>query len=73
MSLSQSEVDHDLFDAVEAMVGEQVKVALDTDDKNVRDARLQPIIDAVHEKFDEQCPRITLLFLTKLCISSRRR
>ena len=49
------EVDHDLFDAVEAMVGEQVKVALDTDDKNVRDARLQPIIDAVHEKFDEQC------------------
>ena len=42
------EVDHDLFDAVEAMVGEQVKVALDTDDKNVRDARLQPIIDAVH-------------------------
>lgn len=49
------EVDHNLFDAVEAMVGEQVKVALDTDDKNVRDARLQPIIDAVHEKFDEQC------------------
>ena len=50
------EVDHDLFDAVEAMVGEQVKVALDTDDKNVRDARLQPIIDAVHEKFDEIYP-----------------
>ena len=37
------EVDHDLFDAVEAMVGEQVKVALDTDDKNVRDARLLAI------------------------------
>ena len=49
------EVDHDLFDAVEALVGEDVKVALDTNDKNVRDARLQPIIDKVHEQFDEQC------------------
>ncbi len=50
------EIDHDLFDAVEAMVGEQVKVALDTDDKTVRDARLKPIYDAVHEKYDEQYP-----------------
>ena len=48
------EIDHDLFDEIEAMVGEDVKAALDTDDKNVRDARLQPIIDAVHEKYDEQ-------------------
>ena len=50
------EIDHDLFDEIEAMVGEDVKVALDTDDKNVRDARLQPIINAVHEKYDEQYP-----------------
>ncbi len=53
------EVDHDLFDAVEALVGEDVKVALDTNDKNVRDARLQPIIDKVHEQFDEQCDENT--------------
>lgn len=50
------EIDHDLFDEIEAMVGEDVKAALDTDDKNVRDARLQPIINAVHEKYDEQYP-----------------
>ena len=50
------EIDHDLFDEIEALVGEKVKVALDTDDKNVRDARMQPIIDEVHEKYDEQYP-----------------
>ncbi|MBQ7757384.1 MAG: polyribonucleotide nucleotidyltransferase [Oscillospiraceae bacterium] len=50
------EVDHDLFDKVEALVGEDVKYALDTNDKNVRDARLQPIVDKVHAEFDEQYP-----------------
>ncbi len=48
------EVDHDLFDAIEAMAAEDVKVALDTDDKNVREARLQPIKDAIHERFDAE-------------------
>lgn len=50
------ELDHDLFDEIEALVGEKVKVALDTDDKTIRDARLQPIIDEIHEKYDEQYP-----------------
>ncbi len=50
------DVDHDLFDAIETEFAEQVKVALDTDDKNQRDARLQPISDAIHEKYDEQYP-----------------
>ncbi|MDE7303603.1 MAG: polyribonucleotide nucleotidyltransferase [Oscillospiraceae bacterium] len=50
------EVDHDLFDAIEALVGEKVKVALDTNDKNIREERLNPIKDEVHEKFDEQYP-----------------
>ncbi len=48
------EVDHDLFDEIEAFAAEDVKAALDTNDKNVRDARLQPIIDAIHEKFDDE-------------------
>lgn len=48
------EVDHDLFDEIEAFASEDVKAALDTNDKNVRDARLQPIIDAIHEKFDDE-------------------
>ncbi|MCD7727971.1 MAG: polyribonucleotide nucleotidyltransferase [Ruminococcus sp.] len=46
------EVDHELFDAIEEFCGEDVKAALDTDDKNIREARLNPIKDAVHEKFD---------------------
>lgn len=53
-TFESQEVDHDLFDAIEEFCGEDVKVALDTNDKNVREARLNPIKDAVHEKFDEQ-------------------
>lgn len=48
------DVDHDLFDQIEEFAAEDVKAALDTNDKNVRDARLQPIIDAIHEKFDNE-------------------
>ncbi len=48
------EVDHELFDAIEAFCGEDVKEALDTNDKNIREARLNPIKDAVHEKFDAE-------------------
>ncbi len=48
------EVDHELFDAIEAFCGEDVKAALDTNDKNIREARLNPIKDAVHEKFDDE-------------------
>lgn len=48
------EVDHDMFDAIEAFASDRVKVALDTNDKTVRDARLAPIIDDIHAKFDEQ-------------------
>lgn len=48
------EVDHDLFDAIEEFAAEDVKHALDTNDKNVREARLKPIVDSIHEKFDEQ-------------------
>ncbi|MDE6520716.1 MAG: polyribonucleotide nucleotidyltransferase [Ruminococcus sp.] len=50
------EVDHDMFDAIESFSADRVKVALDTNDKTVRDARLAPIIDDIHAKFDEQYP-----------------
>ena len=56
------EVDHELFDAIEEFCGEDVKAALDTNDKNVREARLNPIKDAVHEKFDgENEDRIAMI------------
>lgn len=48
------EIPHEMFDEVEALVGEKVKIALDTNDKNVRDARMKPITDEVHETLDEK-------------------
>ena len=50
------EVPADMFEAIKDFAIEDVRRALDTDDKNVRDAALQPIIAAVHEKFDEVYP-----------------
>ena len=50
------EVDHDMFDAIEEFAADRVKFALDTNDKNVRDARLAPIVDDIHAKFDEVYP-----------------
>ena len=48
----ECEVDHDLFEAVKEFAVEKVRFAMDTDDKRVRDARLKPIYDEVHAKFD---------------------
>ncbi len=48
------EVDHDLFDAIAEMAEEKVKFALDTNDKNIREERLQPIVDEIHAAFDEK-------------------
>ncbi len=50
------EVDHDLFDRIEASAAEDVKAALDTDDKSVRDARLQPIYERLYEELEEDYP-----------------
>lgn len=51
-----NEPDHDMFEAIKAFSEEDIKVALDTDDKTVRDEKLKPIYEAVHEKFDEIYP-----------------
>ena len=48
------ELDHDLMDKIAEKFGDQLKYALDTDDKNVRDARLVPIQDAILEAFSEE-------------------
>ena len=48
-----NEPDHEMFEAIKAFAEEDVKAALDTDDKTVRDERLIPIYEAVHAKFDE--------------------
>ncbi len=46
----------ELFEAIKAFAIDDVRAALDTDDKRIRDERLKPIYDAVHEKFDEEYP-----------------
>ena len=48
------ELDHDMFDEIFAFCEEDLKHALDTDDKTVRDARVAPIYDAIVEKFSEK-------------------
>ena len=53
-----NEPDHDMFEAIKSFCEEDVKAALDTDDKTVRDERLKPIYEAVHEKFDEIYPEM---------------
>ncbi len=48
-----------MFEAVKAFAIDMVKEALDTDDKRIRDERLKPVYEAVHEKFDEEYPEET--------------
>ena len=48
-----------MFEAVKDFAIDMVKEALDTDDKRVRDERLKPVYEAVHEKFDEEYPEET--------------
>ncbi len=50
------DVPAEMFEEIKEFAIEDIRRALDTDDKNVRDAALQPIIAAVHEKFDEIYP-----------------
>lgn len=51
----------EMFEAVKNYVEEDVKVALFTNDKTVRDENLLPIYEKVHAKFDEVYPEETKL------------
>ena len=55
-SYPSGELDHDMFDKVFAFCEQDVMAALDTDDKNVRDARMVPVKDAILEKFSGEYP-----------------
>ena len=50
------ELDHDMFDKIFAFCETDVMQALDTDDKNVRDAAMVPIKDAILAQFSEEYP-----------------
>ena len=45
-----------MYEAIKDFAIEDVRYALDTDDKLIRDERLRPVYDKVHEQFDEQYP-----------------
>ncbi|MCD7723537.1 MAG: polyribonucleotide nucleotidyltransferase [Clostridiales bacterium] len=49
-----SDPDPEILAEIEEFCVEDIKKALDTDDKLVRDERLLPVYAAVHEKFDEK-------------------
>ncbi len=56
ISFESNDPSEELYEAIKAFAIDDVKVALDTDDKRIRDERLAPIYDAVHAEFDEKFP-----------------
>ncbi len=55
-SYPSCEVDHDMFEAIKEFAIEDIQAALDTDDKNVRDERMQVVYDKIYTEFDEKYP-----------------
>ncbi len=46
-------VNAELYDAIKEEYIEDIRHAMDTDDKNIREERLQPIVTAIKEKYSE--------------------
>lgn len=46
----------EMYEAIKDFAIDDIRAALDTDDKRIRDERLKPIYEKVHEKFDEIYP-----------------
>ena len=55
-TFESQEIDHDLFEAIKDEFIEDVRAAMDTDDKNIRDERMRPIYDRLHAEYDEKYP-----------------
>ena len=55
------ELDYDMFDKIFDFCEKDVMEALDTDDKTVRDAKMQPIIDRISETFSEEYPDLAVV------------
>lgn len=53
-AFESNDPDPDMYEEIKNFCIEDVRKALDTDDKLVRDAALAPIYDRVHEAFDEK-------------------
>ena len=61
-SYPSGELDHDMFDEIFAYVEEDVMQALDTDDKNIRDERMEPVQDKIMEAFLEKYPDLPVIY-----------
>ncbi len=57
-AFESNDPDPEMFEAIKEFAIEDVRFALDTDDKLVRDERLRPVYDKVHEKFDDVYPEL---------------
>ena len=55
-AFTSNDPDPAMFEAIKEFAIDDVKVALDTDDKRIRDERLIPVYDAVHARFDAEYP-----------------
>ncbi len=60
-TFESQEVDHDMFEAIKDFAIDNIKFALDTDDKNIREERLAPVIESIHAEFDEKYPEQTAM------------
>ena len=60
-SYPSCEVDHDMYDAISEYAIEKVRAALDTDDKTVREERLNVVYDDVFTHFEEKYPEIEIV------------
>lgn len=58
-SYPSSEPNPEMFESIKNLIEEDIKLALDTDDKKTRDERLSPIYEKVHTQFDEIYPNET--------------
>ena len=67
------DIDHDLFDKLEAECNDKFEVAMDTDDKTVRDAGVREIVDAFEATLSDEYKESTARTLLSAWTSCRRR
>lgn len=60
-SYPSGELDHNMFDEIFEYCEEAVMYALDTDDKNVRDERMQPVVEDIVANFEDKYPDIRIV------------
>lgn len=51
-------LNEELYNKVKDFAIEDLRAAMDTDDKNVRDQRLTPLVEKIHAQFDEEYPEL---------------